>query len=121
MRSSQRYCRSFNQGAIAPLLPDIQWMAVKSIISRLMMQSGPKGVYRKIHITECKVFWGKVKLNSVLCVYRLLVNVAGSGSPNLCIAAAANVTYFPLCKTCVSPPLINSGALSLTLFLSISL
>lgn len=50
-----------NQGAIAPLLPDIQWMAVKSIISRLMMQSVPKGVYRKTNITECKVFWGESK------------------------------------------------------------
>lgn len=45
-----------NDGAIAPLLPNIQWMAVKSIISSLMMQSGPKGVYRKINIVECKVY-----------------------------------------------------------------
>lgn len=52
-----------NDGAIAPLLPNIQWMSVKSIISSLMMQSGPKGVHRKINIIECKV-WGKGKTKS---------------------------------------------------------
>lgn len=62
MRSYERLLlpEFHKNGATAPLLPNILWMAVKSIISSLMVQSGFSGVYRKTNITECKV-WRKRK------------------------------------------------------------
>lgn len=61
-------------GATAPLLPNIQWTAVKSIISSLMVQSGFSGVYRKTNITECKV-WGKRKAKLCNTCLEVPVNV----------------------------------------------